>query len=107
MEKHHFSKLMETFKRDYTLYWNTLSRFNNLIVIVNISMFFLTGLVAQGYYYTFYSLASATVVAMGAIIPTPWVSRLLYYGIFVIFEFVSLYFVAVSVIYWVQHSGAV
>lgn len=40
------------FKADHVNFWSHLSRFNNLLVIMNISMFFLTGLVARGYYYT-------------------------------------------------------
>ena len=99
--------LKESFRRDYGLYWNTLSRLNNLLVIVNISMFFLTGLVTQGYYYTFFSLICATVVALGAIIPTIWVSRLWYYGIYLTFELISLYFVTASAVYWVRHSGSI
>ena len=46
------------FVNDHVLLWGNLSRLNGLLIILNISMFFLTGLVAQGYYYTFYSLFS-------------------------------------------------
>ena len=53
-EKTWFDQFKGGFKREYAVFWNTLSRFNNLLVIVNISMLFLTRLVAQGYYYPFF-----------------------------------------------------
>jgi hypothetical protein len=45
--------LQSVFDADHLLFWNNLSRLNNLLVVMNISMFFLTGLVAKGYFYTF------------------------------------------------------
>ena len=52
MMKAHYSRLESVFDSDHVIYWSNLSRSNNLMVIVNISMFFLTGLVAKGYFYT-------------------------------------------------------
>lgn len=51
-----FAKQSSAFTGNYVLFWTNLSRLNSLLVILNISMFFMTGLVNQGYYYTFYSL---------------------------------------------------
>jgi hypothetical protein len=45
MLKKRFSKLNDAFDADHVNFWSQLSRLNNLMVIVNISMFFLTGLV--------------------------------------------------------------
>ena len=56
MLKDSYKKLENAFDADHVNFWSNLNRFNNLLVIVNISMFFLSGLVAKGYYYTFYSL---------------------------------------------------
>ena len=45
------------FERHYALLWTNLSRLNGLMIIANLSLFFLTRLVIEkGYYYTFYSL---------------------------------------------------
>ena len=56
MLKQRYRDLAIAFVSDHAVYWNNLSRLNNLLIIMNISMFFLTGLISQGYYYTFYSL---------------------------------------------------
>lgn len=40
--------------------WGHLSRMTNLLIVLNVSLFFLTNLVTQqGYYYTFYSIFSS------------------------------------------------
>lgn len=92
------------FGMDYINYWSHLSRFNNLLVIMNISMFFLTGLVAKGYYFTFYSLIFSCIVGIGVLVPTIMIRRLWYYGIFLVLEMVSLYFLIASLVYWVNNS---
>jgi hypothetical protein len=97
------NRLADAFDADHILYWSTLSRQNNLVVIMNISMFFLTGLVTQGYYYTFYSLVCAGAVAVGILVPTTLTRRLWYFWLFLIVEFLGIYFLAASVIYWVNH----
>lgn len=58
-----------------------MSRLNYLMVIINISMFFLAGLVAKGYFFTFYSLVCLGIVGVGIVIPTPHIRRLWYYWI--------------------------
>ncbi len=81
-----------------------LSRLNNLMVIVNISMFFLTGLVTKGYFFTFYSLACSGVVGVGTLVPTTLIRHLWYYWTFLIVEFTGIYYLVASVIYWVTHG---
>jgi hypothetical protein len=56
MLKARYEKLKIAFDIDHVIFWSNLCRLNNLLVIMNISMFFLTGLVAKGYFYTFYFL---------------------------------------------------
>jgi len=41
------------FKADHVNFWSPLSRFNNLLVIMNISMFFLTGYRGNGRSYPY------------------------------------------------------
>jgi hypothetical protein len=105
MPKNRYTKLSDAFNADHILFWSTLSRQNNLVVIMNISMFFLTGLVTKGYYYTFYSLVCAGAVAVGILVPTTFTRRLWYFWVFLIMEFLGIYFLVASVIYWV-HNGA-
>lgn len=93
------------FAVDYAVYWSNLGRFNNLLVIVNISMFFLTGLVARGYYYTFYSLILLGIVGLGAIVPTGLIHRLWYYWIFLAAELAGIYYLAASIVYWLANGS--
>jgi len=72
---------------------------------MNISMFFLTGLVTRGYYYTFYSLICLAVVGLGVLVPTRLIRRLWYYWIFLGVELSGLYYLAASMIYWVKNSA--
>ena len=75
------------------------------MVIVNISMFFLTGLVAKGYFFTFYSLICLGVVGVAALVPTLLIRRLWYYWIFLIVEFIGLYYLVASIVYWIQNGS--
>lgn len=105
MLKHYYEKTQDVFDIDHANYWSNLSRLNNLLVIVNISMFFLTGLVAKGYFYTCYSLICCGVVAVSAVVPTWLAQRLWYYWIFLAIEMVGLYYLAASVVYWIGNGS--
>jgi len=100
-----YKKLDTAFDADHMNFWSNLSRVNNLLVIMNISMFFLTGLVARGYYFTFYSLICLGVVALGSLIPTTLIRKLWYYWMFLVVELVGLYFLVASVLYFIK-SGS-
>jgi hypothetical protein len=105
MLKHRYGIWENGFDADHINFWSHLSRFNNLLVIMNISMFFLTGLVTKGYYYTFYSLICLGVVGMGVLVPTRLIRRLWYYWIFLSVQLSGLYFLVASMIYWVKNSS--
>jgi hypothetical protein len=105
MMKAHYSKIESVFDADHVNYWSNLSRLNNLMVIMNISMFFLTGLVADGYYYTFFSLFFLGVVGVGILVPTILVRRLWYYWLYLIIDLAGLYFLVASLIYWVKNGS--
>lgn len=100
-----YSKIEMSYKKYMVIYWANLSRFNNLMIILNISMFFLSGLVSKGYYYTFYSIGCCFLVAILAIIPLSHISRLWFYLVNLLVEFVGLYFLTASIIYWVQNGA--
>ena len=99
---------MEEFFRDYrVILWANLTRLNNLLIIVNISMFFLSGLVAEGYYFTFYSIGCFAFVAILSILPVPLIGRLWFYALNLLIEIVGIYFLIASIIYWVRAGGQV
>jgi hypothetical protein len=68
-------------------------------------MFFLTGLVAQGYFYTFFSIGCFGIVAVLTILPVSFIGRFWYYLLNLLIELVGLYFLLASIVYWVN-TGA-
>ena len=84
------------------MYWTNLSHLTSLLIVVNLSMFFVTRLVIdEGYYYTFYSLASLLLVEFLILIPIGLIEKLWFYLVCLFFEFVAVYFIVVSIWYWV------
>ena len=100
-------RIEEHFRNYRVILWANLSRLNNLLIIVNISMFFLSGLVAEGYYFTFYSIGCFAFVAVLSILPLPLLGRLWFYLLNLLIEFVGIYFLVASIIYWVRAGGQV
>ncbi len=96
----------DVFRDHLSIYWSNLSRLNNLLMVMNISMFFLTGLVSRGYYYTFISMGCLLLVGLGGLVPVACLNRLWYYLIYMILEITGLYFLSASVVYWIR-TGAV
>ncbi len=105
MLKMRYKKLDSAFDADHVNFWSNLSRVNNLLVIMNISIFFLTGLVARGYYFTFYSLVCLGFVGLGILVPTTLIRKLWYYWIFLAIELTGFYFLVVSILYWVENGS--
>ncbi len=105
MLKHAYTNWERFFTLDHAIFWANLTRLNNLLVVLNISLFFLTGLVAKGYFYTFISLGCLAGVSIAAILPTPLIRRLWYYGLCFLFELGGIYYLVNSIVYWVRNSG--
>jgi hypothetical protein len=97
--------LDESYKKYLIIFWSNLSRLNNLFIILNISMFFLSGLVSRGYTYTFYSVSCFLIVAIVTILPVGFVGRLWFYLLNLFIEFVGIYFFIASIAYWVETSA--
>ena len=75
-----WKKLSRSFERDAGIHWASLSRITNLLIIMNITLFFLTELVTKkGYYYTFYSIFFLCWVQLGTLLPLGLLNRLWYY----------------------------
>jgi len=87
------------------VYWAHLSRLTNFLVVLNVSLFFVTGLVKMGYFYTFYSVTLLGVVAVGMLVPTKLIDKLWYYLIFVLLDLTAIYFLVSSIIHWVRMHG--
>lgn len=87
------------------MFWAHLSRLTNFLVILNISLFFATGLIKMGYYYTVYSVVCLSFSALGMLVPTPLVRRLWYYLMFVLADLMALYFLVVSIVHWIRMSS--
>ena len=98
-------KCQAAFAADHLVLWTNLSRLNGLLVILNISMFFLSGLVTQGYHYTFYSLICLALVRYISLIPTPLLKNLWYYLFSLVLGTLGAYFLIVSIVYWVSHGA--
>jgi hypothetical protein len=98
-------KTHNAFIRDSGNHWSSLSRLNNLLIILNISLFFLTELVTkENYYFTFYSLLFLGLVSLGTLLPFGLLNRLWYYLIFLTLECFGIYFFTTSVWYWIVTS---
>jgi len=100
-----YFRIDESFRNYMVIFWANLSRLNNLLIILNITMFFLSGLIAQGYFYTFYSIGCFAFVAILMILPVPFIGRLWFYLLNLLIEFVGIYFLVASIIYWVRAGG--
>ncbi len=75
--------LQTHFENHKNIYWMNLSRFTTLLIILNISLFFVTELVTrEGYYYTYFSLLALFTVEFALLVPVGLVDKLWYYGIF-------------------------
>lgn len=98
-------KAEQWFRAEHVLFWSNLSRLNGLLIILNISLFFLTGLVAKGYYYTCYSLLGLGLVGVGMLVPTKLVRNVVYYWLFIVVELTAIYFLVTSIIFWIRQSS--
>ena len=106
MDYHLYHQFDARFNQCADSHWSHLSRLTNLLIILNISMFFLTDLVTKyGYYYTYYSLFFLGVVAIGPLMPIGLLNRLWYYLIFLVSEAMGIYFLVVSGWYWVSTNS--
>jgi hypothetical protein len=102
-----YSNIEMSYEKYMVTYWANLSRINNLMIVLNISIFFLSGLVSMGYYYTFYSIGCCFLVAILSVIPLTFINRLWFYLVNLLMEIVGIYFLTTSVVYWVRHGARV
>lgn len=95
--------LCRKYAKQYPVLHGNLSRFTGLLIMLNVSLFFLNGAVLyEGYYYTFYSLGLLAAVEALLIIPHGLFDRLWFYALTLLVEAIGLYFLTSSVWYWVS-----
>lgn len=93
----------ESFKDHHDIYWAHLSRMTNVLIIVNISLFFVSNLVnTDGYFYTYISLIFLGLIGFGILLPVGFFDRLSYYLFYLVLLFISNYFLVSSIVYWIQ-----
>ena len=100
-----YAKLEACYNTYIAIFWSNLSRLNGLFIILNISMFFLSGLVSRGYYFTFYSIGCFFIVALLSIIPLSLMGRFWFYMFNLLLELIGGYFFLASMVYWIR-AGA-
>lgn len=94
------------FEQQHNVLWGNLSRLNGILIVANVSLFFLTGQVtSHGYTYPIISLSLLMLVSVGLVIPSGLLDRLWYYCVFLAIEFVGFYFLLASVVYWLNANG--
>ncbi len=83
-----------------------LSRYINLLLVLNITLFVSSGLVTKRGYW-FCLLASSIIILINGLVLNPWSnpkSRKLYQVVFWLTVLVT-YLTVASVIYWIQHDS--
>jgi hypothetical protein len=95
--------LCKKYAEQYVVLHGNLSRFTGLLIMLNVTLFFVGGAVIhEGYYYTFYSLGLLASVEALLIIPHGLFDRLWFYALTLLIAAVALYFFTSSVWYWVS-----
>jgi len=90
------------FRDNYVMYQDHLQHATQLMILLNITLFFLTELVTKhGYYYTFISLGMLGCVQLALVMPFGFMRTLKSYCIFLLIEAIGVYFFLSSVVYWI------
>ena len=98
--------LVSRFKQQHSVLWGNLSRLTGILMVANISLFFITGEVTtRGYTYPIISITLLLVVSAGLVLPTGLLDRLWYYCLVLAVECVAVYFLLASVVYWLHASS--
>ncbi|MEQ2005365.1 MAG: hypothetical protein ABMA26_01105 [Limisphaerales bacterium] len=94
------------FLEQNSILWPHLSRTINLLVIVNVSLFFLTGAVTrQGYYFPLIALCLLAAANFLILLPLGLQARLPFYSLVMILCLLAAWFLGASILYWLKHGG--
>ncbi len=102
-----WQKCENAFLQQHAILWAALSRTGNVLIMVNVSLFFLTGQVTDGgYRFPVYSLGLLAVATLMILLPLGWHDRLWYYLVILCVQAGSGWLLGASVVYWLNHSSA-
>lgn len=103
-EKVH-SRCAACFRDQHGVLWPALSRTINLLAMLNVSLFFLTGAITrEGYRYPLYSLALLGVAALLTLMPLGLHHRLWFYLCALLLCGASAWLFGASILYWLTHT---
>ena len=95
----------ECFLKDYDVLWSALSRNSNLLVILNISLFFLTEAVRSGgYYFPLISVGIIAVSILLTLLPLGWHRSMRFYLVNLVLFLAAGTMFVLSVLYWIQNG---
>ncbi len=105
-KKSFLEKLSKHYKENYQLYLDHMQQFNHLLILLNISFFFVTELVIkENYYFTYFSLAALGLIQLLVLLPFRWIKNYKFYLFLLFLMMVAGYFFIASVVYWVKIGG--
>jgi len=94
----------QIFQEQSVYLWPHLSRAINLMVIVNVSLFFLTGTVRHGYYFPIISLCLLALATLLILLPLGLQKELPFYFAVMGLCLTAGWFLAASIVYWFKHG---
>jgi len=94
------------FREQHAILWPALSRTINLLAILNVSLFFLTGSVKTGgYWFPLLSLALLALAALLLLLPLGHHHRLWYYLLSLMLCIAAGWLLGASILYWLQSGN--
>lgn len=94
------------FREQHAILWPALSRTINLLAILNVSLFFLTGAVRTGgYWFPLVSLTLLAVATLMLLLPLGFHERLGFYLLNVAICTAAGWFLGASIVYWLKHPS--
>jgi hypothetical protein len=99
-------RCQDCFREQHAILWPALSRTVNLIAILNVSLFFLTGAVRTGgYWFPCVSLALLGLASLLLLLPLGFHNRLGFYLLNVAICATAGWLLGASIIYWLNHAS--
>jgi len=99
-------RCQDCFREQHAILWPALSRTLNLLAILNVSLFFLTGAVrSDGYWFPLVSLALLALAALLILLPLGFHNRLGFYLLNLGLCVAAGWFLGASILYWLTHAA--
>ncbi|MDP3851708.1 MAG: hypothetical protein Q8Q59_14480 [Luteolibacter sp.] len=99
-------RCQDCFREQHIVLWPALSRSVNLLAILNVSLFFLTGAVRTGgYWFPLVSLALLALASLLILLPLGFHDRLGYYLLNVALCVAAGWLLGASIVYWLNRAS--